>query len=190
MKNKATLILLFAVFFAPMLIALLLNSQWLDWRATPDRAHGELLQPVVPLGDFQLTDATGQARSRADLAERWQLVFTTTEACSAECRETLLLLHNIRLAQDRRAGEAGLLLITDQALDPALVEELQRLDATWTLFDDASGATLLERFPEPEPRAFYIVDPETNIMERFAADADPTGIRKDLDRLLTWTVRE
>lgn len=190
MKNKAILILLFAVFFAPVLIALLLNSQWLDWNASPDRAHGELLQPVVPIGPFALSDAAGQPRSLEDLAGRWQLIFTTTLPCAAECRETLLLLHNIRLAQDRRAGEAGLVLITDQILSPELITQLPRIDATWTLLDGTSGAALLQRFPRARPQAFFIVDPQTNIIERFSADADPTGIRKDLDRLLTWTLRE
>ena len=190
MKNKVTLILLFAVFFTPVLVALLLNSQWLDWRATPARAHGELLQPVVPIGPFELHDVTGQTRTPADLAGRWQLVFTTAEACDSECRETLVLLHNIRLAQDRRAAEAALVLITDQTLDPSLAEQLQRIDSTWTIFTGDAGAALLTRFPDHDPRAFYIVDPEANIIERFGPDADLTGIRKDFDRLLTWTVRE
>ncbi|PKL95440.1 MAG: hypothetical protein CVV18_05525 [Gammaproteobacteria bacterium HGW-Gammaproteobacteria-8] len=190
MKSKTTLILLFAVFFAPIVVALLLNSQWLDWRAVPARAHGELLQPVVPIGAFELPDAAGQTRTSADLTGRWQLVFTTAEACGEDCRETLALLHNVRLAQDRRAADAALLLITDRVLDSALVEQLQRSDTTWTVFDGAAGAALRARFPDPDPRAYYIVDPEANIIERFGPDADLTGIRKDFDRLLTWTLRD
>ena len=96
----------------------------------------------------------------------------------------------IRSAQDRRAAEAALVLITDQTLDPSLTEQLQRIDNTWTIFTGDAGAALLTRFPDPDPRAFYIVDPEANIIERFGPDADLTGIRKDFDRLLTWTVRE
>ena len=190
MKNKLTLLLLLGVFLAPFLIAVLLNSQWIDWQAEPSRAHGELLQPVVPIGDFELVDATGTARTRADLAGRWQLVYATTADCDSACSEILVIMHNVRLAQDRRAGEAALLLITDRTLDPGLVAAATAQDQTWTLFDGESGRTLLQRFPGAATGGFYIVDPETNIIERFEPGADPTGIRKDLDRLLTWTVRE
>ena len=51
MKSKMTLIALFAMFFTPMLVAVLLHSEWVDWRAAPEKAHGELVSPVVPLAN-------------------------------------------------------------------------------------------------------------------------------------------
>lgn len=190
MNNKLTLILLLAVFFVPILIAVLLNSQWVDWQAEPRRAHGELLQPVVPIGAFEFHDATGTPRSQADLAGRWQLVYATTDECADECQKILALMHNIRLAQDRHAAKAALLMITDRRLDGELIQSILALDPTWTIFDGEAGRMLLLRFPGAPTGGFYIVDPDTNIIEYFAPDADPTGIRKDLDRLLTWTVRD
>jgi len=189
-RNRLILVLLFALFFAPIALALLLNSSLVDWTADPARAHGELLQPVVPIGEFTLDDALGRERSQADLADRWHLVMTETRTCGDECRELLMLMHNIRLAQDRRASDAGLILLTDQTLPQPLLTEMTAMDATWRVFDGDAGGRLLGRFPDAAPRAFYILDPEGNIIERFAPDADPTGIRKDLDRLMTWTVRE
>jgi len=47
MKSKMTLIALFALFFTPMLLAVLLHSEWVDWRAAPEKAHGELVSPVA-----------------------------------------------------------------------------------------------------------------------------------------------
>ena len=190
MKSKMTLIALFAMFFTPMLVAVLLHSEWVDWRAAPEKAHGELVSPVVPLGAFGLRDVGGNARSLDDLLGRWQLVYIAPPACGSECIETAGLMHNIRLAQDRRASQAGLVLLSATELDDATHQRITRLDPTWLLFAGEAGNTLIQRLPSAAPGTFYIVDPEANIMERFAPGADLTGVRKDLDRLLTWTVRE
>jgi len=190
MKSKMTLIALFALFFTPMLVAVLLHSEWVDWRAAPEKAHGELVSPVVPLGPFELTDAGGDARSLDDLLGRWQLVYIAPPTCDSECMEIAGLMHNIRLAQDRRASQAGLVLLSTTELEDATHRQITRLDPAWLLFDGEAGDALIERLPSAAPGTFYIVDPEANIMERFAPGADLTGVRKDLDRLLTWTVRE
>jgi len=190
MKSKLTLIALFALFFTPMLIAVLLHSQWVDWRAPPDKAHGELVSPVVPLGEFDLLDASGNSRSLADLLGRWHLVFIAPRQCGADCIETAALMHNIRLAQDRHQSEVGLILVSATRLAETTRDRILELDDAWLLFDGEAGDALIQRLPSATPGTFYIVDPEANIMERFAPGADLTGVRKDLDRLLTWTLRE
>jgi hypothetical protein len=190
MNNKLVLIALFAVFFAPVLVAIVLHSEWVSWQAAPDKAHGELVEPVVPLGEFELPDAAGRTRTPADLTGRWQLVHARPGGCGDACVETVSLMHNIRLAQDRHRDDVGLVLLTGAELEPATRERLAEFDASLVAFDGEAGEALLQRFPALAPGAFYIVDPEANIMERFGPGANLNGIRKDLDRLLTWTVRE
>jgi hypothetical protein len=190
MNNRWVLIALFAVFFAPVLIAVVLHSDWVSWQAAPDKAHGELIEPVVPLGDFKLSDAGGRSRSLDDLTGRWQLVHARPDGCDASCSRTLSLMHNIRLAQDRHRDDVGLLLLTGADLDDETLAGIARIDSSLAVFDGEAGDSLLERFPNVQPGSFYIVDPEANIMERFAPGADLNGIRQDLDRLLTWTLSE
>ena len=190
MSNKLTLIALFALFFAPVLVAVMLHSEWIDWQASPDKAHGELIEPVVPLGAFSLPDAGGNPRDLADVQGRWQLAHVVDERCPSECMQRLELVHNIRLAQDRHADEVGLLLLVDGELPSGKAASIEAIDANWLLFDGAAADQLLQRFPRPKPGTSYIVDPKANIMERFGPDRPLNGIRKDLDRLLTWTVSE
>lgn len=190
MKGKLTLIALFALFFAPMLVAVLLHSQWVDWRAAPDKAHGTLIAPVVPLGKFELQDASGSPRRLDDLLDRWQLAYIAPRECSADCLEITALMHNIRLAQDRHQSEVGLLFLSATDIAPTTRSRILDLGDAWLLFDGKAAGDLIERFPSPAVGALYIVDPEANIMERFAPGTDLNGVRKDLDRLLTWTVRE
>lgn len=190
MKGKLTLIALFALFFAPMLVAVLLHSEWVEWRAPPEKAHGELVSPVVPMGEFTLRDAGGTARGLDDLLGRWQLVFIAPDQCGTDCLETAALMHNIRLAQDRHQSEVGLVMLSEARIQDTTADRILSSDNAWHLFDGESGTELIERMPSAAPGTLYIVDPEANIMERFAPGADLNGVRKDLDRLLTWTVRE
>jgi len=190
MKSKMTLIALFALFFTPILVAVLLHSEWVDWRAEPEKAHGELVAPVVPLREFDLRDAGGDARDLDDLLGQWQLAFIAPGRCGSDCLETAGLMHNIRLAQDRRASQVGLVLLSAVQLEDETRKRIIALDPSWLVFDGEAAASLIKRMPGPAPGTIYIVDPEANIMERFAPGADLNGVRKDLDRLLTWTVRE
>lgn len=190
MKSKLTLIALFALFFTPMLIAVLLHSEWVDWRAAPEKAHGELIAPVIPLGEFDHTDAGGTPRGLEDLLGRWQLVLFKRQPCSEDCFETAALMHNIRLAQDRRQDDVGLMMLNARELAPETRRRITDTDAAWLVFDGEAGQALAGRLPEPVDGSLYIVDPEANIMERFGPGSDLNGVRKDLDRLLTWTVRE
>lgn len=190
MKSKLTLIALFGLFLAPVLIAVVLNSQWVDWRASPDRSHGELIEPVQPLGAFTLIDAGGETRSLSDFTERWQLVHEISADCDEDCKDRIFMMRQIRAAQDRHIPDVGLIVLSDGRISDELREQIEGLDATFVIFDDAAGRELSARFPGDGEGFFYILDPAGNIIERFENTADPTGIRKDLHRLLTWTVRE
>lgn len=190
MKSKITLVALFALFFTPMLIAVVLHSDWVDWRAAPDKAHGELVSPVLPLGNFELVDAGNVERSPADLLGKWHLMLIAPQTCGPDCLETARLMHNIRLAQDRRMTEVGLVMLSAAGLGDTTVDTITGSDASWLVFDGAAAGRLIARMPAAEPGALYIVDPEANIIERFPPGADLNGVRKDLDRLLTWTLRE
>jgi len=190
MKNKLVLIALFALFFAPMLVAVVLHSEWVSWRAAPDKAHGELIEPVVALGSFDQADADGTPRGLQDLIDRWQLLLVAHGQCRADCLESARLMHNIRLAQDRHMDEVGLVMLNTGQLTRATRRRIAELDPTWLLFDGEAARALARRLPEPADGAVYIVDPKANIIERFGPGADLNGVRKDLDRLLTWTLRE
>ena len=190
MKNKLVLIALFAIFFAPVLVAVVLNSKWVNWRAAPEKAHGELIEPVIPFGAFEYADASGQPRELSDLLNRWHLLLVSRQPCREDCLETAALMRNIRLAQDRHRDEVGLIMLHSPELTAKTRRRIAALDPTWLLFDKAPAQALTARLPEASDGTLYIVDPKANIIERFGPDTNLTGVRKDLDRLLTWTLRE
>ncbi|MEM7053314.1 MAG: SCO family protein [Pseudomonadota bacterium] len=190
MKAKLTIIALFGLFLAPILIAVVLNSQWVDWRANPDRSHGELIEPVQPLGEFELADADGQNRRLSDFIGRWQLVHEIPGNCNEACQERVFMMRQIRTSQNRHIPDIGLVILADDTIPDEFRQRIEALDSSFVVFHEAAGRELSARFPGNDEGFFYILDPSGNIIERFENSADPTGIRKDLRRLLTWTVRE
>ena len=111
-------------------------------------------------------------------------------ACGDACRERAYLLRQVRAAQNRHIPDIDLLMLTGTAPDAALGEQIRALDPVFDVVGGPAAEPLRAVIPGAEQGGFYIVDPDGNIMERFGLETDPTGIRKDLRRLLTWTVRE
>lgn len=190
MNPRLTLILLFALFLAPIAVAVLLNSRWVDWQPAPDRSHGELIQPVVPLPDFQLSLADGETLTRTALADRWLLLQVEPGACDSDCEARAFTLRQIRASQNRHVPDIGLLLLAEEPIPTETAERIHVLEPGFGLAGGAGTEALRSVVPGAELGGFYIVDPDGNIIERFGLETDPTGIRKDLRRLLTWTVRE
>lgn len=179
MKRKLTVLAVIGLFFAPVIIAVVLNSRWVDWTPAPGRSHGELVEPVVEL------DA---ALPEGDWAGKWTLVRYQPGPCEADCLKALYWLRQARKAQDRHVPDIGLLLISPEPLAAGRRAEIRRLSPAWRVLDGEDGATVAGQLPGAgDAGVAYIMDPQSNIMMRYPAGTDPNGIRKDLDRLLTWT---
>jgi len=186
--NKTTLLAVLALFLTPIVIAVLLNSQWLDWRPGSTRNHGELLEPAVRLPEFELTTASGETVTRETLDGQWQLLHYRTAGCNEACLEALYWMRQIRLAQDRHQPEVGLMLITPGEVDERTIDEIHALAPDYRVVDGEAGSTLVPALPDPGLEAIsYIVDPRGHIILRYPQDADFNGMRRDLSRLLTWT---
>lgn len=189
--NKQAIILVFLLFTTPVLVAILLHSEWFSWQPGGTRNHGELIQPVIPLPDFDLHDAHGQSLSRDDLLDRWFIIHRRHAVCDDQCLEDLYWLRQVRRAQDRHQPDVGLLLISSVTVAPETLDRIHDLAEDFLVVDGTEAESLLAHFPATEDRsAAYITDPLANIILGYAADADPNGIRRDLRRLLTWTQRD
>lgn len=186
--KKYTLIIVFFVFLIPVLLAILLHSQWLEWRPAGTRNHGELIEPVVPLGPFELAGDRGRVLRLDDLLGRWQLVHLAPGGCDETCLDTLYWLRQVRTAQDRHQPDIGLLLLSGRPLEPGTRDAINALAQDFRHLDGPGGRELIARFPgRGDEPASYILDPAGNIILTYRSGADPNGIRKDLRRLLTWT---
>ena len=186
--NKITVFAVMAVFFTPVIIAILLNSQWLDWRPGETRNYGELLEPAVRLPEFELTTASGETVTREALAGQWQLLHYRASGCGEACMEALYWMRQARLAQDRHQPEVALMLVTPGELEQDVVAEIHELADDYRVFTGQAGAALAPALPDAGLAAIsYIVDPDGHIILRYPQGADFNDMRRDLSRLLTWT---
>ncbi len=186
--NRTTIIALFAVFFLPVVIAVLMHSEWFEWRPAETRNHGELIQPPHALPDFRLHDADGRVVARTDLLEHWQLLHVTDGACGEDCVESLYWMRQVRRAQDRHQPDVEITLVTDQPIDPEILSGIEALEANVRIISGQAGREFSDMLPDDESLPVsYILDTQANIILRYPEGSDFNGMRRDLRRLLTWT---
>ncbi len=171
--------LILAVSAAPVVAA------WLAYFVWPPQSrsnYGDLVTPR-PLSDPRLEVFRNQPFHLSELRGKWVLVQIDRSACDAACREKLLYMRQLRLAQgaDRERIERVWLITDDGPVDSTLSREFEG-----TRFVRAAHSPLLDEFPPAgEIRDhIFLVDPLGNLMLRFPRHPDPNGMRRDLSRLL------
>lgn len=189
--RRLVIVGVFALFLLPTVVAVLMHSQWFDWRPDATRNHGELLEPAVPLPEFELADAAGDPLTRDDLFDHWQLLhYTGPDAgCDKNCRETLHWLGQVRQAQGRHRAKVEMLLVTPEPVDEATRQALAQSEVPIRILAGDSGRAFAAHLPF-DSAADYILDPRAHIILRYPGDSDFNGMRRDLGRLLTWTRSE
>jgi cytochrome oxidase Cu insertion factor (SCO1/SenC/PrrC family) len=181
-RNFRTVFALAGLFLLPLLLSFWLYYG-LHWRPQGSTNHGELIDPVRPLPEVALTDATGVLRSHV-FAGHWTLVYVGRGDCDAACHDTLYFMRQTRLSLNNEMTRVQrVFLATGACCDRAFLAAehpgLRVLDA-----GTAAAAALLAQFPEDRDRALYVVDPLGNLMMRYDARLPPKGLLEDLKRLL------
>ncbi|MGA8262177.1 MAG: hypothetical protein WB783_18380 [Arenicellales bacterium] len=187
-RRKGILIvsLIAATFLLPVVAAYL-------WHPSGDTVnYGTLIQPAKPLEAFKMTDLSGHTAGLDVLRGKWTLLYVGSGSCAEECRHDLYKIERVRLAQGRNMERVQSLYLAPWAMQSRAVadtlvqyrglhgyrisrEELSAMAPGLGLAGDADRAS---------GGRIYVVDPLGNLMMFYPADADPTGIKKDLERLL------
>lgn len=147
--------------------------------------RGELIEPVRPWpADLELTRSDGSVLDARAFGDRWTLVVPSRAPCGTDCERRLLDLRQVRLAlgESRYVVERLAVVIGDGPTDLG-----EPLAGTQVARAGASSAPRLEAFFGPGTDIWdriYVVDPFGNLMMRYAADAPPKDVLKDMERLL------
>lgn len=185
-KNTARLILvgIALMFFIPIVVSWYLVF-FTDFKMdTKGAQHGRLINPVIEIGEISAKEIT--APKEIAIEGKWTLVFFVDIECDLLCEEHLYQLRQIRLALgedmlkvDRLAilnepvswskyGEAyfGQKYIDNISSD---ITELQNQFKSYTQFDYQS---------------IYLIDPYGFLMMQYPQGTEPSGIIKDIERLI------
>jgi hypothetical protein len=178
-RSRLTLWLIFAVCAAPLIAS---YAAYYFLRPAAHVNYGELLEPR-PLPAAALALADGRPFRLTELKGEWVLVTVGAAACDERCRERLVYMRQVRLAQGKEAERIERVwLLSDEGVPgAALVAEHPGL-----IIARDPGATILSALPAARTAAdhIYVVDPLGNLMMRFPADPDPRRMLKDVARLL------
>lgn len=191
-KNRKVLLLVAAVFVLPVVASMTLYMT--KWRPASTGNHGELIQPVRPIGDKALLSLDGKPVNVKELHGKWTMVQFGSSACSGECIKSLYYMRQVQTAQGKESDRMQrLFIVTDtKAVDALKVKLTDYPDMhVWT----AEGRKLTELAQSfgiadeklAEKQGVYLIDPLGNLMMRYAPGSDPAGMRKDIVRLLKYS---
>ncbi len=178
-SSRASLWLIGALCAAPVV------ASYVAYYFAPPAGHtnyGKLLA-TGPLSDARLELADGTAFQFGRLRGKWVLLMVDSGHCDEFCRRKLFGLRQLRLTQgkDMQRIERAWLISDNVAPTAAVVADFP---GTWLI--RAAGSELLGQLPAGGALAdhIYLIDPLGNLVLRYPRDADPSGIIRDLVRLL------
>ena len=170
--------LIFAVCVVPLVAAYLVYSLW------PPHSrmnYGTLLDPQ-PISSESFKHIDGSRFSMTELRGRWVMLQVDGSACSSQCRRKLYKMRQVRLTQGRKMGYVERVWIV---LDRGSIDAQLLRDYAGTHVARAESAASLKLPAERNiSDHIYLIDPRGNVMLRFPKDADPSLMKKDLERLL------
>ena len=151
-------------------------------------AYSSLIQPAVPMPQAKATTLSGQAQPLRALAGQWLLVVVGDAACPEACERRLFMQRQLREMTGREADriEKIWLVLDDAPIKPALLQALQATPAMTVLRlpREVAAAWLKPAPGQALQDHLYIVDPLGDWMMRAPAQADPSRLKRDIDRLL------
>ncbi len=189
-NNRITLVILAVLFATPVLLAMLMHSQWWQYRPGATRNIGELMQPPVAIEGWPDTSSDLAIDSTPPI---WTLLVTSDNGCSNRCQEQLTWLRQIRIAQGRHADQVNIQLSPFNDLPGDQQAAVANISDAIYITNSHERNRLQQAIAElavPVTNSditTYLIDPAGFIILRYSQSSEPGGIRKDLSRLLTWS---
>lgn len=187
---RLRMLLLAVLFAAPVIAAYALYLS--GWRPSATGNHGELVQPARPVGDATLTLLNGKTIRFSELRGKWSLIAFGVAECLKPCERNLYKMRQVITAQGKDADRLqSVFVVTDTKALDWLRYAIKDYPGTQVVIGPPESVTELARqfvLPAGSPldnlNRIYLVDPLGNFMMSYPAEADPSGLRQDLERLL------
>jgi hypothetical protein len=189
-RQQLTLLGIFALFFGPVLLVMLMRSSWWQYQPAGLKNQGHLVQPPVQLSLEQIADMDG----------KWLILYVLDQPCDQGCIENVTALRQVHRAAGRNGKHLGVALLGNTTTDSELRARLEAIYPEFR-FPLDSGNTAPETLrninmslardkADQDNIHTYILDPMRNVILAYQTDADPSDIHKDLKRLLKWSDQE
>lgn len=178
-QSRRTLWLVAAVCIAPFVASF---AAYYFYQPGGRVNYGELMADrQLPAVALKLVD--GDVFSLQQLHGKWLFVTVDDAACDAYCEKKLWQIRQVRKTQGKYPERIERVWLVTGGGQPAPRLRTE-YEGTWMV--DAAGSAVLDALPYAGARIdhIYLVDPLGNLVLRYPRDADPSRMRKDLERLL------
>lgn len=195
LSSRQAFVLLALIFLAPAFVAWVMHHSGKEgWRPSGMTNKGVLVHPARPLNlPADMIIDNGSVNDY--LQGLWTLVYIGDADCDAVCNENLYKMRQIRIAQNENMHRVQRLYLVTGAEIPATLTAL--LDKEYPEMDvlpvsAAQAAQFSPYFqiddvPMQGAERVYIIDPLGNLMMYYPQGADPSGMLKDLKKLLKYS---
>ena len=189
-RQQITLLGIFALFFGPLLLVMMMRSSWWQYQPSGLKNQGYLVQPPVSL-PLERTQS---------IEDKWVILYVLDEPCEQACIERVTALRQIHRAAGRHAEHLAIVLLSDKTADADLQSRLTSIYPEFALISD-SGDNAINMLSEVNANVkaggsgsadvqTYILDPMLNVILAYGKNANPSDMHKDLKRLLKWSDQE
>jgi len=189
-RQQFTLLGIFALFFGPVLLVMLMRSSWWQYQPSGLKNQGYLVQPPIPLSLDQTQSIDG----------KWLILYVLDQPCDQECIENVTALRQIHRAAGRSGEHLAIALLRTTQIESELRSRLETIYPEFNFVVDsentavttlaAINANITTIISDSDDIRTYILDPMRNVILAYRTSADPTDIHKDLKRLLKWSDQE
>lgn len=187
-KNRIKFIALVSVFLLPVIVSWCLVNFTNYGRDGKGVEHGTLIEPPRYLEQARLVQINRFSSVPVTLHGKWSLLFFVPNVCDSLCEQGLYRIRQIRLAMGKRIAQVQRVIIIDrkeaEVLDRYLAENYP---GQIYVYKSRLGKDFLNSFKDQginEPGVIFLVDPRGFLMMRYSGETDPSGIIRDLSRLL------
>lgn len=178
-RNNKILWLILAVCLAPFVASF---AAYYFYQPEGRINYGDMTD-IAKLPEAPLPLADGSTFTLKQLEGKWLFVTVDEVACDAYCEKKLWQIRQVRKTQGKYPERIERVWLMMGSGEPG-ARLRSEYEGTWMV--RASGSALLEALPHTGERRdhIYLVDPLGNLILRYPRDADPSRIKRDLQRLL------
>jgi cytochrome oxidase Cu insertion factor (SCO1/SenC/PrrC family) len=185
-KNPYTPWFVVAAFVTPVALAYTLFFLGVTPPAFSNK--GELLNPIIDVEAFALSDGSNQLMNRDDITvHRWHMMVFTGASCDEACQQILYSMRQINIAVGKNAPRVRHMIVhleqPDDEFKALIAKEHANARRAYT-DSQAVEAALQEVGALFRSNEIYIMDPLGNIMLRFTQDQSYKDLMHDLNKLL------
>jgi len=175
-RSRLTLLLIAVFFLGSFGIAAALFFG--GWKPSQTRNIGEMLDPYPDLRGIALQRADGQPWQWQPANRHWHIVVAPPADCGAPCAQLLDALHRVWLSEGRHADKVEVLWFGELPADAPEFSGLVPMQPNAALQAKLPDQATSDALP------VYLADPNGYLVLRYAPGFNPSGLRKDLGRVV------